>query len=281
MDQQPFSITHIGLLEAHSKPFKSIKFNHNGTSLITGNSVGEIQLWEVMSGQEWLILKSYPEAVGDLLFNSDSTRLVSFQRTPRLWDMQTGKILALLLGGSVALNLDGPRLIAYNMYDGKIYLLNAQTGEQIDALKGSRAIFTHDGLSIIGIDGTVGRIWDAQSGAELFTLKGHDIHINSFAVAPNDKYAASVDENTIRIWKTETGEQTKALNVHGGLGFNCIEFSPDERYIAINVEAYEDYDSLWCPTKLVEIATGQVIELIASSVGWAGDYVQFAPDGSF
>src|SRR5258708_5519335 len=287
MEYKPFSIIHIGLLEDRSNPLKSIKFNHNGTSLITGNSIGEIQLWDVMSGQEFRTIKSYTEEVRDLLINSDSSRIVSFQGTPfqgtpRLWDIENGKVLALLTGQTVAFNLDGTRLITYNNWsDKEICLLNAQTGEQIEALNGSRAIFTSDGLSIVSIDRTIVRIWNAQTGAELFTLKGHDLPIKSIAIAPSNKYVASADENTLRIWKTDTGEQTNAVNVHCSLDFDCIAFSPDDRYIAI-IDPYEEYDyeALWCPAKLVEIVTGKVIKLIAGSVGWAGDFVQFAPDGS-
>ena len=71
-------------------------------------------------------------------------------------------------------------------------------------------------------------MWDAQTGEELLSLRGHSGAVNSFAFSPDNKRLATTSSDaTIKLWDTETAQELLTLAGGGG-----VAFSPDGNRLA-------------------------------------------------
>ena len=93
--------------------------------------------------------------------------------------------------------------------------------------------FSPDGRRIVtaSMDETA-KVWDAETGRELLTLKGHTRSVNSVAFSPDSRriVTGSSDE-TAKVWDAETGRELLSLTRHTG-EVRSVAFSPDGRRIA-------------------------------------------------
>jgi WD40 repeat protein/tRNA A-37 threonylcarbamoyl transferase component Bud32 len=93
------------------------------------------------------------------------------------------------------------------------------------------AAFSPDGARVVtgGSDGTA-RVWDARTGAQLLTLRGHtrDDHgeagVKSAAFSPDGARVLTVDgDGTARVWDAKTGAEVVTRKGYHG----AVAFSPD------------------------------------------------------
>ena len=95
------------------------------------------------------------------------------------------------------------------------------------------APFSPDGLHIASasIDKTI-KVWDASTGQEFLTLKGHSNIVKSVVFSPDSQRLASASfDQTVKIWDVWTGQESLTLHGHSGAVFK-VAFSPDGRRIA-------------------------------------------------
>jgi WD40 repeat protein len=95
--------------------------------------------------------------------------------------------------------------------------------------------FSRDGkrLASASHDGTV-RIWDAATGAELHTLRGHgDYYVQGVAFSPDGKWLASAGwDQRVVLWNVASGERARTLKAGGGGEFaGSVAFSPDSKWL--------------------------------------------------
>jgi hypothetical protein len=82
-----------------------------------------------------------------------------------------------------------------------------------------------------GFDGTL-KVWDAQTGKELLTLKGYTGVVNSVCFSPDGKrIAAGISDGTVKVWDVQTGQQALTIEGHSGAVLSVC-FSPDGKHIA-------------------------------------------------
>jgi hypothetical protein len=85
---------------------------------------------------------------------------------------------------------------------------------------------------VTGSQDRTARVWDAASGKERMTLRGHNGAVNGVAVSPDGALilTASTDK-TARLWNGATGEEVSILRGHTD-GLTDVGFSPDGKFVA-------------------------------------------------
>jgi WD40 repeat protein len=75
-------------------------------------------------------------------------------------------------------------------------------------------------------------VWDALSGQELLTLRGHDLFVYSVAWSPDGKRLAtgSLDQ-TAKVWDAASGRELLTLRGHYG-PVRSLAWSPDGKRLA-------------------------------------------------
>jgi sugar lactone lactonase YvrE len=88
-----------------------------------------------------------------------------------------------------------------------------------------------DGRFIVsGSDNTV-KVWEAESGRLLRSLKGHTRSVNAVAVSPDGRFIVSgSSDNTVKVWEAESGRLLRSLEGHTSW-VNAVAVSPDRHLI--------------------------------------------------
>ena len=138
-----------------------------------------------------------------------------------------------------------------------------------------------DQKTVISVgDDMVCKLWDAQTGEEIRTLKGHQLvtenhfpnMLYAAAVSPNGKWIATVDRIAkIKIWDFQTGQEVKEFEapkcytwdpkqrIHSIGGIRSVTFSPDSKSVAVGgIGQIGNIDHLDAPgrVEIFEIESG-------------------------
>jgi len=110
------------------------------------------------------------------------------------------------------------------------------------------------------------KAWDAASGLETRTLKGHTSVVNSVAFSPDSQHLASAGhDGTVKVWDAGTGQQILSLK---GNAFIGVTFSPDGKRLAA---------ASWRTVRVWDAGTGQETRTFMAQP--LAKSVAFSPDG--
>ena len=252
-----------------------VKFT--GSKLLTP----DITIESDQNDQQLAILLKQSVWIYSVAISPDGQTLASgsYDKTIKVWNLRTGKLLHILLGHreavqAVAFSRDG-KLLASGSWDKTIKLWNLETGELIRTFSGHlddiKAIaISSDGQTLASgsWDKTI-KLWNLETGKLLRTLNQKDV-VRSVAFSPDGQILASGSEDgKIMTWQLSTGELRTPLAAHDKAVWS-IAFSPDGQTLASG--SCDRTIKLWHPQ------TGQLLRTLTGHdrAVWS---VAFSPDG--
>jgi WD40 repeat protein len=283
----------------------SVVFSPDGKRLACVEHNGEctMKVWDASTGQELFSAKSRTGHYGSMGFSPDGKRLVGALRegenaTVKVWDVQTGQELPKLIKGhtervrGVVYSADGNRLASASD-DGTVKVWDTQTGEELFSSRigrFDRMEFSPDGKRLVTANsgpwqgGQQGRyfdvpcdvkVWDAETGQELLSLKGFTGPSPRLAFSPNGKRVAASrrysnaqgpeERGEIKVWDAQTGQELFTLRDT----FGTVPFSSDGKRLASSGGGGT--------VKVWDAQTGQ--EVFNLKAGGGIDSLAFSPDG--
>lgn len=168
-----------------------------------------VQVRDAVSGHVLARIGPLPEAASGFILSPDGTRLVISGNTagaaPRLWDVETGRQVALLTDpGAVPGSRGGPVLFSAN---------------------GARLVAR-------------GRVWDAATGEMISTLENLAGETYSAALSPDGSRVAVFDERRAALYDASSGYETRSLYATpshataSSTGLSSPQFSGDGRWLS-------------------------------------------------
>jgi WD40 repeat protein len=250
-----------------------------------------LKVWDAATGEEVPLVPDEESSwVQCATFSPDSRRLAfGNDNEIDIRDIQARKRVLLLEESSpvfcLAYSPDGKRLasgtgrqIKMRRRDEVVRIWDAFTGKEQLRLEGHTdsilsVAFSPDGkLLASGSDDGTARLWNAETGKPLFTLKG-DNTIDRVAFSPDGKRLAAAGgrilerPNNAKIWEVETGKELLLLKGHR-TSVSGLAFSPDGKLLVTGSQEVK----LWDP------ATGREKQTLERVTGGVRKLV-FAPDG--
>jgi WD40 repeat protein/uncharacterized caspase-like protein len=225
-------------------------------------------------------LTGHTGAITSLAFSYGGTLAsASLDKTVRLWDVSTHKQLQLLQ------HLEPVTSVVFSSNDrfvltasgGSAWLWEAATGKQIREIKDA------GGVSAVGFVGNSGNVvtgnrdgtmkmWDAATGAELLTFKGHTAKINSIATSSDNKFLVSGSaDKTVRLWDVTKPVEVRKFEGHTD-AVNATAISLDGRYLMTG--SADQTARLW------DIEKGIELRKLEKRFGYV-ESVAFSHDGRF
>ncbi|KZP10330.1 WD40 repeat-like protein [Athelia psychrophila] len=216
------------------------------------------------------------DRVNSVAFSPDGERVASGSndRTIRIWDARTGKLVAGPFEGHTRSH------VASCSNDKTIRIWDARTGKlvagpfeghtgQVNSVvlspNGQRVASCSDDKTIL--------IWDARTGKLVAgPFRGHTEHVCSVAFSPDGECVASgARDNTIRIWDAHTGRLVAGPFEGHTAWVQSVAFSPDGERVASG--ARDNTIRIW------DARTGKLVAApFEGHKAWVQS-VAFSPDG--
>jgi eukaryotic-like serine/threonine-protein kinase len=233
---------------------------------------GEVRLWRVETGESLVPPLAHPGPVKTLAFSPDGRLLLTggfsvdavLKKRPsvgeaRLWDVATGKQIG------PTLDHTGPIWTAAFSPSGRLMVTGGEAGyakfwltasaQRIGTTYASgnarRVTMSPDGkTAVIGHTYTpaVAELWEIPPAFGTVLAPQHQKKIQALVFSPDERFAASGDDDTARLWDRATAKAHGSPLPHRG-GQHTLVFSPDGKLLLTTPEEREA--QLW------EVASGK------------------------
>ncbi len=264
----------------------SVALSQDGKLLATGDSNGEIHIWQVEDGKQLVTCKGHTGWIRSVAFSPDSSMIASgcSDHAVRLWDVRDGKCLRILQEHINRVRCvvfsPGGNTLASGSDDCSVKLWDVKTGQCLITLQQHTnrvrcVAFNPEGtiLASASDDHTV-ILWDVRTRKVLRTLQAHKDGVRSVTFSPGGKILASGGEDkVVRLWDVSTGQCLSTLQGHRdgvwSLTFNPIPPSPPYQGDG-GILASGSHDQT---IRLWDINTGQTLRTLQGHTSWVWSVV--------
>ena len=244
---------HKQTLTGHKEWVRSLALSPDGKTISSGSGDGTIHFWDADTGSFRNTITGYTGAVS-ITFSPDGQTLSTEygDGTIRLWDANTGQHVETynqfrdMISRGAVRNIiafaPGGKTLAWDGWgDDGMRLLDVDTDEHRVILTisewGNHSVeFSPDG-NIIAISfgkGNLIKLWDVHTSEQKLTLTGHTADIFRLAFSPDSKVLASTsDDNTIRLWDTQTGENTEVFTLESAWRKDVADWRIDSSWCGV------------------------------------------------
>jgi WD40 repeat protein/serine/threonine protein kinase len=234
-------------LRGHNGAVNGASFSPDGNRLYSWGREGHLRIWDAApladqtADRLLFTLRGHTDGVYNLALDDGGRRLISVggaaDRTLRVWDFQSGKLLHVLRGHeyvvqSVAAAVAGSEVASVG-WDGTLRFWDLDRGVQKRVIRPELSVLPHprsDGFRnflfdvayskddrnvLIGCEDGVMRLFSRDTGKLLREFKGHTGFVYNVSVkSDGKKYASAGEDGTVRIWDAESGEQLLRYRGH-------------------------------------------------------------------
>ncbi|KAF4615152.1 hypothetical protein D9613_003384 [Agrocybe pediades] len=244
----------VGPLQRHTGQVYSVSFSLDSTKLVSGSRDGTIMVCDSVTGDVISGPFQATDRVEAVAFAPDGFKVVSISADSAIsvLDGNTGEILTgpfKTIGNDadprpIAVSSDRSK-IAMGYWSGAIIIKDTYTGAIVEKISrvstddnaiACALIFSHDDKYLISGDswGTV-RVWDAQTGANLFEPlhnKNFGSDVIYLAISPDGSKIMSAHEknSTIAVWNT-TNDAGAGQRISRVSFYEKLAFSPDGQVV--------------------------------------------------
>ena len=217
----------------------------------------------------------HADAVTSAAFSPDGRYVVStgYDRTARIWAVDTGKMLTVLpdlpVAQSGAVSPDGRYVVTASSNGAEVW--EAGSGKRVHTMRGGAdsAAFSADGRYVATANwDRKARVWDATTGILVRELSGHTDAVNGAGFSPDGRYVVTASRDyTARIWEADTGTPVREIKGHSS---ESAAFSRDGKFLLTSSASAAQ---VW------ESATGNLVREVRGHTSYVSS-AAFSPDGT-
>jgi WD40 repeat protein len=272
--------TQLSILTGHQSRVLTGQFSKDGSKILTGSSDRTAILWEAETGQKLQILKGHIDDVRCVLFNPDETRLIttSDDTQVKLWDREFGSrryvdrnSITFLAVRAAEFHPDGSTIVICE--SGEVSVYDLKSNKTLHRLNWAWSAcefvkFSDDGTRFYAQNSCNTKIWNAQTGAEIFTHE-NDGFLNLGLLSPTNDTILTIEDKTAVLWDI-IGTQRLVLTGHSSV-INSAVFSPNGQHV---LTASDDETAI-----LWNAQTGTIVFTLSEHTHKV-KHALFTPDGS-
>lgn len=229
----------------HESPIPhAVNISPDGRRFAAGPPDEGVTVRDTRSGRGLLRIQVEGDYLVATSFSPDGRRLLTSSRfrTPRVWDVDNGRLLLTLEGheravyGGIGFSPDGRRLVTSG-FDRTARVWEATTGKQLHAFEAGSgesfdwAVFSPDSRQVATFANTAeagAMIWDVETGRLVRRLTGPSGFIIALQYSPDGSLLlTSHVDNIVRFWNVKSGALVKEWHLRGYA--MAPRFSPDGR----------------------------------------------------